>query len=53
MCRQRDQLWQNRGGSRDDACVIYCEVDGPTILVWREVGLMARLRRARDIVPFV
>jgi hypothetical protein len=31
----------------------YEQADGPTLRIWREVGLMARLWRARDIVPFV
>ena len=52
------------GGSRDDACVFYCEVDVTGFRSLRKlVGLTlrrlarswfdARLRRARDILPFV
>ena len=41
MCRQRDHDGKP-SGSRDDACAFYEQVDG-----------MARLWRARDIVPFV
>ena len=44
-------------GNRTDRAMMhvhfYEQVDGPTLRFWREVGLMARLWRARDIVPFV
>ena len=44
-------------GNRPDRAMMhvhfYEQVDGPTLRIWRGVGLMARLWRARDIVPFV
>ena len=53
MCRQRDQL---RATAADRAMMhvhFMSKSMGRLFAVWREVGLMARLWRARDIVPFV
>ena len=46
-------IFRATGGSRDDACVFYCEVDGLTLRRLARSWFDARLWRARDIVPFV
>ena len=46
-------IGRETGGSRDDACVFYSEVDEARLFACGEKLIFARLWRARDIVPFV